>query len=95
MCVVALRCRHINGLGHPEPPAGITGNDLQNRRPTHENPRQSSAPILLKPPTPSHLLNKMVHRVTVKVNNSTPFTLQPHGQYAFWGETNSGPQRVR
>ncbi|KAK4163126.1 hypothetical protein QBC43DRAFT_301358 [Cladorrhinum sp. PSN259] len=36
----------------------------------------------------------MVHRITMAVNNQSPYYLIPNGQYAYWGETVSGPQTV-
>ncbi|KAK6000004.1 hypothetical protein QM012_003992 [Aureobasidium pullulans] len=30
----------------------------------------------------------------MKIDNQTPFQLTPNGQYAYWGETNVGPQGV-
>ncbi|KAF4441140.1 hypothetical protein FACUT_2908 [Fusarium acutatum] len=38
--------------------------------------------------------SKMVHRITFTVNNQTPYYLIPNGQYAYWGETNSGPDII-
>ncbi|KAF5558879.1 hypothetical protein FPHYL_7220 [Fusarium phyllophilum] len=33
----------------------------------------------------------MVHKITFKIDNQTPYSLKPNGQYAYWGETVSGP----
>lgn len=93
--MLVLRSEYISERDVPVLPR-VTVTELQNRRSTDKNQRQPSTSTLLKLPTyPPNSLSKMVHRVTVKVNNSTPFTLQPNGQYAHWGETKSGPDRVR
>ncbi|KAG5754842.1 hypothetical protein H9Q70_002553 [Fusarium xylarioides] len=37
----------------------------------------------------------MVHRITFKIDNQTPYSLKPNGQYAYWGETVSGPDTIQ
>ncbi|KAG4291885.1 hypothetical protein FPRO06_13138 [Fusarium proliferatum] len=37
----------------------------------------------------------MVHKITFDIENRTPFYLIPNGQFAFWGNTNSGPETIK
>ncbi|VTT68381.1 unnamed protein product [Fusarium fujikuroi] len=36
----------------------------------------------------------MVHKITFDIENRTPFFLIPNGQFAYWGNTNSGPETI-
>ncbi|KAI9719367.1 MAG: hypothetical protein M1835_004065, partial [Candelina submexicana] len=37
----------------------------------------------------------MVHRITIVVDNQTPFLLEPNGKYTQWGDFVQGPSSVQ